>query len=69
MRIVHLGERWSWSWKVEGQRGRRHEEGKHHRRYGRGYKTVEVTNIMSNPRIRKLGTLNQDDDDFQQLTE
>ena len=46
MRIAYSGERWSWRWKVKGQlvgqrrsgvsSGRRHEEVKHHGRYGRG---------------------------------
>ena len=42
---------------------KKHEEAKHHGRYGRGQKIVEATHITSKPRSGKLGTLNEDDDD------
>ena len=35
--------------------------------YGRGQKTVEATLITSNPRSRKLGTINEEDDDDNDL--
>ena len=38
--------------------GRRHEEAKYHRRYGRGQETVQATHITSNLRSGKLGMLN-----------
>ena len=37
-------------------------EAKHHKRYGRGQKTVEATHITSNP-SGKLGTLKEEDED------
>ena len=42
--------------------GRRHKV-KHHRRYGREYKTVEAAHITSAPRHGRLGTINKEDDD------
>ena len=44
---------------------RRYEEVKHYRRYGRGETTMVATPIMFNPRIEKLGMLNNYEDDDQ----